>query len=252
MILAIDCGNSRVKWGWCAPPLDPVSPVDWVAQGAVAIEQLAQLPEVWGFKEEPEAVVIANVAGQAVALELAQGLKKFRVAPWWIVPGAAQCGVINGYADPARLGADRWAALIAARALHAGDCLVVMAGTATTIDVLSGNGEFRGGIIVPGERLMKHALAERTAGLPLAGGAITEFPRDTADAMETGCFFAQLGAIERMFTRLSGDGMCLLSGGAAGRMAAHLNIPVRVVDNLVLEGLVRMVNWGQSHIKLNN
>ena len=175
-----------------------------------------------------------------MAEELAQGLKKFRVASRWIASSAAQCGVINTYADPARLGADRWAALIAARALHAGDCLVVMAGTATTIDVLSGNGEFRGGLILPGERLMKQALAERTAGLPLARGVVTDTPRDTGDAIETGCFFAQLGAIERMFARLSGDGICLLSGGAAGRMAEHLNIPVRVVDNLVLEGLVRI------------
>ena len=96
---------------------------------------------------------------------------------------------------------------------------------------------------------MKRALAECTAGLPLASGAITEYPRDTADAIESGCLFAQLGAIERMFTRLSSDGLCLLSGGASSRMAAHLNIPLRVVDNLVLEGLVRMVvNGGQSQI----
>ena len=151
-----------------------------------------------------------------------------------------QCGVSNAYADPARLGADRWAALIGARALHAADCLVVMAGTATTIDVLTANGEFRGGLILPGERLMKHALAERTAGLPLSGGSVTDYPRDTGDAIETGCFFAQLGAIERMFSRLGTERLCLLSGGAAGRMAGHLSIPLRVVDNLVLEGLARI------------
>ena len=239
MILAIDCGNSRLKWGLCARPVD-AAPIGWVAQGALPIEQLAQLPMAWGFQEEPEAVVIANVAGQAVADELAQGLKKFRAASRWIAPRATQCGVINTYAEPARLGADRWAALIAARALHPGDCLVVMAGTATTIDVLSANGEFRGGLILPGERLMKHALAERTAGLTLARGVVTDIPRDTGDAIETGCFFAQLGAIERMFARLPVDGICLLSGGAAGRMAEHLNIPVRVVDNLVLDGLIRI------------
>lgn len=248
MILAIDCGNSRLKWGLCARPPDVAvsgpaeSPVDWVAQGAVAIGQLARLRGAWGFQEEPEAIVIANVAGQAVAIELAQALNRFRAAPCWIAPGAVQCGVINTYADPARLGADRWAALIGARFMHAGDCLVVMAGTATTIDVLSASGEFRGGLILPGERLMKHALAERTAGLSLLRGAITDTPRDTGDAIETGCFFAQLGAIERMFARLADDGMCLLSGGAARRMAEHLNIPVRVVDNLVLEGLVRIAS----------
>ncbi len=241
MILTIDCGNSRVKWGVCRRPGGyAAAAIDWIAKGAEAIGQLTSLSVKWNFQEEPEAIVIANVAGQAVAVELAQCLKRFRAVPWWIAPTVRQCGVSNAYADPARLGADRWAALIGARALHAADCLVVMAGTATTIDVLTANGEFRGGLILPGERLMKHALAERTAGLPLSGGSVTDYPRDTGDAIETGCFFAQLGAIERMFSRLGTERLCLLSGGAAGRMAGHLSIPLRVVDNLVLEGLARI------------
>ena len=243
MILAIDCGNSRVKWGVCAPSGRRAdAPTEWLAQGAEDIEHLAGLPGAWKFDQDPEAIVIANVAGQDAALTLMGGLKRFRAEPWWIEAGTTQCGVSNAYDVPARLGADRWAALIAARAMHAGDCLVVMAGTATTIDVLSAEGEFRGGLILPGERLMKHALAERTAGLPLASGTVTDHPRNTADAIETGCFFAQLGAIEHMFACLSTNALCLLSGGAASRMAVHLKIRLRVVDNLVLEGLVRMAS----------
>ena len=242
-VLAIDCGNSRVKWGVSAPTAGtPCGEIAWLAQGAVEIARVAQLGEAWGFLDAPGGIVVANVAGNAVAQEVTRALRRFSPVAQWIAPRAAQCGVLNGYADPKRLGPDRWAALIGARALHQGDCLVVMAGTATTIDVLASNGEFRGGLILPGEYLMKQSLAAGTASLPLASGVVTDFPRATGDAIETGCCFAQLGAIERMYARLAVNGLCLLSGGGAKHIAEHLNIPLRVVDNLVLEGLVRIAS----------
>ena len=164
------------------------------------------------------------------------------VAARWIRAEAKQCGVQNGYREPARLGADRWAALIGARSLHGGGCVVVMAGTATTVDRLDADGRFRGGLILPGVALMKKALASNTADLPLATGRWTPEPVATDDAIESGCIEAQLGAIERMHARMSGDALCMLSGGAAESLAPLLNIPVRVVDNLVLEGLVRIAS----------
>ena len=72
-----------------------------------------------------------------------------------------QCGVRNGYAKPAQLGSDRWAALIAAWHLVQRKCLVVDSGTATTIDTLSGQGEFVGGLILPGVELMQRSLCLR-------------------------------------------------------------------------------------------
>jgi type III pantothenate kinase len=151
-----------------------------------------------------------------------------------------QCGVTNAYSDPGQLGADRWAALIGARHLHAGACLVVNAGTATTIDLLGGDGVFRGGAIVPGAELMKWSLEEKTAGLARAPGRFAAEPRNTADAIETGCTLAQVGAIERMFARLEPGAVCLLSGGAAASLSGRLGVPLRVVENLALEGLARI------------
>ncbi|MFM9971443.1 MAG: type III pantothenate kinase, partial [Burkholderiales bacterium] len=134
----------------------------------------------------------------------------------------------------------RWAALIGARALYQGNCLVVMAGTATTLDMLSASGEFRGGAILPGVLLMKQALAGHTAGLKFASGDVVDTPRNTANAIETGCVLAQVGTIEKMLRDFAPDALCVLSGGGASQLAPRLNIPYRVVDNLVLEGLVRM------------
>ena len=99
------------------------------------------------------------------------------VSPLYIRPQRSQCSVSNGYDEADRLGSDRWAALIAAHHLHPDrDLLVVQAGTAVTIDTLSAQGNFRGGMIVPGFRLMLDALARSTAGLDTGREKSAPFP----------------------------------------------------------------------------
>jgi type III pantothenate kinase len=156
------------------------------------------------------------------------------------VASAGACGVASRYDNPAQLGADRWAALIAAWGRCSSACLVVSAGTATTIDSLGATGEFTGGRILAGVDLMKKALAANTAGLPLQQGRYAADPRNTADAIESGCLEAQAGAIERCHARLPAGAPCLVTGGAAAAIAARLTISASVVDNLALEGLLRI------------
>lgn len=188
-----------------------------------------------------ERILACNVAGHEVATRVESLAATFGVPLEWFKSTAACCGVTNGYDHPAQLGADRWAALVGARGLHAGDALVVMAGTATTIDVLAADGAFRGGLILPGLELMVKALSRNTAGLPEARGVYRDIPTNTDDAIATGALQATLGAIERMACRPgSADFLCLLSGGAAEALAPHLDLPLRRVDNLVLEGLARV------------
>lgn len=235
MILAIDCGNTRVKWGLRDP-----GQAGWRALGAVPLADIGRFEADWSSLPVPARIVIANVAGAPARKALLAQLARWAVEPRWATARSAQCGVTNGYADPAQLGIDRWAALVGAWHLQHGACLVVNAGTATTVDMLSSQGVFRGGIILPGVDLMRRALAQNTAGLPLAQGRFAEAPRCTADAIESGCLHAQAGAIERMYSMLEAGAMCLLSGGNAERILHVLNIPVRAVDNLALEGLVRI------------
>lgn len=235
MILVIDCGNSRLKWGASLEGR-------WIASGTRRYADTQGLGAEWSALPAPRSIVIANVAGESAQTALAPYLAHLPVAARWVRAQARQCGVHNGYREPARLGADRWAALIGARFLQAGGCVVVMAGTATTVDRLDADGRFRGGLILPGADLMKQALASNTADLPLASGQWSPEPAATDDAIESGCIEAQLGAIERMHARMGSDTTCLMSGGAAASLAPLLNIPVRVVDNLVLEGLVRIAS----------
>ena len=232
MILAIDCGNSRLKWGLRDGRR-------WRDTGSVPLADIARLPGRWGRIPPDAAVVVANVAGPGVRSRL-ESILAGRPHASWVRAKRRECGVTNGYRRPAQLGADRWAALIGAWSILRGPCLVVAAGTATTADVLKGDGRFAGGAILPGLELMKQSLARSTAGLPLSRGRYSRPPRSTADAIETGCLLAQAGAIERMFAGMGPGAKCVLTGGAAGRIARHLGIPVRIEDHLVLEGLVRI------------
>lgn len=235
MILAIDCGNTRLKWG-------VHDGVTWLAQGLLDYTGLAGLAALLAAQPRPQRAVVANVAGARVGEAIAASLADLGTPVTWVRGASEQCGVRNGYDDPQQLGADRWAALIGARHLHGGPCLVVNAGTATTADVLDAAGVFRGGIILPGTHLMLSALARNTAQLPLADGHFVGLPHNTADAIASGCLHAQAGAVERMYAQVAGlaDALCLISGGGADALEGLLRMPRRRVDHLVLEGLARI------------
>jgi len=233
MILAVDCGNSRLKWGLHENG-------GWREAGAVPVSELARLEKSWKKFMPADKVVVANVAGQSMRKRLENLFARRSMAPEWVKAKRYECGVTNAYGRPDQLGPDRWAALIGAWSILRAPCLVVAAGTATTVDVLRGDGRFVGGVILPGLDLMKRSLARGTAQLPFARGRFSAEPRNTADAIETGCLLAQAGAIERTFAAMEHGAACVLAGGAARRIARHLSIPVRFVDNLVLEGLVRI------------
>jgi type III pantothenate kinase len=221
--LCIDSGNTRIKWG--------------LREGDAWLEQGAGLPD----EITADRIVACNVGGVSPRLTIEALAARLKVPLEWVRAQAQQCGVSNGYDHPDQLGADRWVALIGARALHRGDCLVVMCGTATTVDLLRADGRFEGGLILPGLDLMRDALAMGTADLPAAAGSFVDQPRNTFDAIASGAVQATAGAIERMFRQLdpARDPLCLISGGAVGGVSPWLTLPHKVVGNLVLEGLAR-------------
>ena len=240
MILCIDAGNSRVKWGWHEPK--PGGTGQWSGIANVSlIEFAASSDHVNPFSathENPSRILISNVAGDGAHQLIVNWTSIFEAEPEWVRGERDRCGVRSRYDKPELLGPDRWAALIAAHALQAGRaCLVVNAGTCTTIDMLSAEGEFTGGLILPGIDLMRFVLHEHTGRLPLQEGKFVPAPRSTIDAIETGCRHAQAGAVERMYRAAGGDCACLISGGGGPALMERLELPCRYVENLVLEGL---------------
>lgn len=240
MIICIDSGNTRIKWGVREAEV-------WLAQGVLSHAEIADLGALL-HEWKPSSVWLSNVAGQNAQKGILQALRPWQMLIREVKSAAIGHGVRNGYENPTQLGVDRWCALIGARGITAAACLVVMVGTATTIDTLDASGQFHGGLILPGPDLMRRSLARDTAALPLARGEHAAYPRSTDDAIISGCLEAQLGAIERSFARIAGapDSVCLLSGGAAQMLAPQLSIPHRLIDNLVLEGLARQAGSQDS------
>lgn len=241
-VLAVDIGNTRIKWGYAETVESRES--SWLRQGWVATVSPAGLAADWSQLPLPQHIVISNVAGAAVRAQLAALLPRIAIEPLWLTASAAQCGVRSSYADPASLGPDRWAALIAARRLTGSACVVVNAGTTMTVDALDGEGNFLGGCIVPGASLMRAVLARDTANLAQRDGTFAYFPDNTGDAIWSGAVNALAGAVRQMVAHLEQTGalqpVVVLSGGDAAMVEPQLGDTVMLVDNLVLEGLLQI------------
>lgn len=232
-MLLLDIGNSRCKWAH-------VRGGRRGAHGATDNARIDDLAEEFSRLPEPSRILVSNVAGAEAAARLRALLSVWPCAPRFIAASPAQCGVRNSYQPPQQLGSDRWAALIGAWSRVRGACLVVNCGTATTLDALSAEGEFIGGLIVPGVALMQQSLRLRTVQAQAENGASRDFPLTTADAMMSGALRATEGAIVQQFAllrRRSGAARCLISGGAAGLVAPPPGVPLERVDELVLQGL---------------
>ena len=235
MMLLLDAGNTRLKWA----VHDGAAIRD---SGALDYGELDELRRTAAALAPASKVVGVNVAGQGSADAIAAVLEPLGLVPEWNLSCRDQCGVRNSYEQAGQLGADRWAALIGARALHRGPVVVVMAGTATTVDLLDETGVFLGGLIFPGFDLMRGSLARNTAQLPYADGCYTAQPRRTADAIFSGCLHAQAGAVERLFAQFAihPAAKCLVGGGGAELLLGALSVPREFQPHLVLHGLARI------------
>lgn len=238
-ILTIDAGNTRIKWG--------------LFDDTGTLTELSAFPHndlVNVRFPRADRVIISNVAGDVMALQLAKLLEQFALVQWLTSKHAA-LGVTNTYTTPSKLGTDRWAALIAAWHREKTACLVVNAGTAVTIDALDANGIFIGGMILPGLELMRRNLHTATAQLPFSPIAVDQpaaiFATDTENAMFSGALQAICGAINQAAIALQQTSgptpTILLSGGNAQLISQGLSVAsdvtkhVVIVDNLILEGL---------------
>jgi type III pantothenate kinase len=245
--LAIDVGNTRLKWAQYASPQPGAG---LLAHGAVFLETIDHLAETdWKRLAAPASMLGSIVAGEGVKRRVEEQLELWDIAPRWVVSSAHAAGVTNGYDHPNRLGTDRWVALIGARhrVLATGaprPALVVMVGTAVTVDALDETGRFLGGLIIPGFGLMLRALEMGTAGLKAPTGDVRDFPTNTSDALMSGGAHSIAGAVERMYRRLRDrtqqEPVLLMSGGAAVKLAPITDLAFETVDTLIFEGLLAL------------
>lgn len=251
MELLIDIGNTRIKWARRT-------------EGRIGEQSAAQhagwtaddfIQHVLSAAPRAERVFISNVSGQRMAdLARAAIVRAWRVEPRFVHSPAAQAGIRNAYPDPARLGVDRWLAMLGGRALEPGPLCVVSVGTAMTIDGLDATGQHLGGVIVPGAELMVSSLLENTSDIAqrAAGGQACDelFANNTLGAIQQGAVHALAALIDRAYEtlreRLGQAPVLLLTGGGSGRIQAAIRAPGREIPDLVLRGLAVVAALAES------
>jgi type III pantothenate kinase len=244
--LAIDIGNTRLKWALYERGV-PGEPV--LAQGAEFLENVEKLADgAWPSLRAPDRMLGCCVAADAIRRRAEEQMEELWDVPaQWVVSTAAEAGLVNGYDHPTRLGADRWVAMIGARhrMLAAGPArpmVVVMVGTAVTVEAVDAGGRFLGGFILPGHGIMLRALESGTAGLHVPTGEVKAFPTNTSDALTSGGTFAIAGAIERMVQHVrqhaGAEPACYMTGGAGWKMEPHMSVSFELVETLIFDGLL--------------
>jgi type III pantothenate kinase len=244
--LAIDIGNTRLKWAL----YDAAHPgAALMAHGAEFLDHIERLADgPWADLPAPGAMLGCVVAGDAVRRRAEEQIEeRFECAPRWVVSSVAEAGIVNGYDHPTRLGADRWVAMIGARHRMLGTgparpMVVVLIGTAVTVEAIDASGKFLGGLILPGHGIMLRALESGTAGLHVPTGEVREFPTNTSDALTSGGTYAIAGAVERMVQHVrshcGAEPACYMTGGAGWKMAPVMNGDFELVESLIMDGLL--------------
>lgn len=245
--LAIDVGNTRLKWAM----YDAAQPGAAVlAHGVEFLDNIERLAEgSWAELPEPQHMLGCVVAGDVVRRRVQAQMDIWDLAPNWVVSSNAEAGLTNGYDHPSRLGTDRWVAMVGAwhHVLAQGrqrPVVVVMVGTAVTVEAIDADGKFLGGLILPGHGIMFKALESGTAGLHVPTGEVRPFPTNTSDALTSGGTYAIAGAVERMVQHVTAhcgqEPACVMTGGAGWKMMPSMTRPFELVENLIFDGLLHI------------
>ena len=272
-ILAIDVGNSRIKFGLFDRPND-----------GHALPEPAQILAVRHGEEVPWEAIgrwLGTSPGEAAQTLLA-GVKPDaieRLLTQWPKAGWPRPRVIRDPRElpltvrveaPHGVGIDRLLGAVGANALRPAGvpAIVVSSGTATTIDLIAPDGGFEGGAILPGFELAARSLHEQTALLPLVpvdelrDPALPPVGRNTRAAIRSGILFGQLGAVKELIARLSAsldertetvtgrssgvEPMIFVTGGNGPLLTPHLGAWAYDERELPLRGLAKLaISSGQ-------
>lgn len=256
-ILAIDIGNSRIKFGVFPDALDTPAGVLPTCREVVAVSaDLSSIP--WEklpsefVKQHPQCIV-ASVNPPATE-RLLQEWPGLGWAEPIVIRDYHQLPILNQTSPPEQTGIDRLLKGVAGNVLRpAGRPLILVdSGTATTVDWITEAGAFAGGAILPGLSLTSHALHDYTAGLPLVPSETFErevpepLGKNTQEALRSGLYWGYVGAVRELIVRLSANSpgvepTVLFTGGAGQLLAREMSLPANYHRDLTLQGLVLTV-----------
>lgn len=253
--LAIDVGNTRIKFGLFEPLSvgtgerllpEPIATAAVPANGK--IDWPAVIAELGRLQRPIGRSVIAGVNPPVIEAVLA-GWSQTNWPQLTNVAFAAQLPLSVDLAQPDHVGIDRLLDGVAANRLRAGNepAIVVDAGTATTVNLVTATGNFVGGTILPGLELAARSLHQYTALLPLVDvqllrqSPVDPVGKDTRAAISSGIWYGQIGAIRELVSRLSAEArvapLVLVTGGNGRALSQALGTGFRFEPHLALRAL---------------
>jgi type III pantothenate kinase len=241
--LQLDVGNSSAKWRLLCQ--GEVS-----ARGKYVADDPASTEVLLGCGDRIDAIWISSVASAESEGSLATLLKqRWGVAPWFARTAGISGDLVNSYADPSRMGVDRWLAMLGARSRSAQRLCVVDAGSALTIDFVAADGRHEGGYIIPGPGLMERALlldTDRVRFDEAVDYSLTP-GRSTAEAVRHGIALSQVGAVATALEKaVAGEAASepelFFCGGGGEFLVNSLGRGGHYVPDLVFDGLALMAS----------
>lgn len=239
--LLLDVGNSRLKWALAVDAV--LGPSQALAHAGAPAAAVATFDA-----DRVDSIWIANVTGPQHAAALGNALRgRYGIAPDFAAPEAERLGLRSAYANPQRLGVDRWLGLLAAWSRVRGAVCVASCGTALTFDAIDAQGQHLGGVIAPGLLATQQAVlsATRFAASDPDIDYDDGLGRDTEACVRQGALHACAGLVDRLAARQP-EAACILTGGDAALLHAHLCGRWVVAPDIVLEGLMALASTGES------
>lgn len=201
-----------------------------------------QLLNCAGFDSEKiDGVIISSVVPEVTGSFAEAAREQFGIEPIIVGP-ELNVGLELCYAVPEEIGADRIVDAVAAWERFRGPVIVVDFGTATTFDVVTGDGRYVGGAICPGIASGAAELSRRAARLPRIEIRVPAraIGRNTLESMQSGVVFGTIGQIKELVHRLSlelGESPSVVAtGGLVDLLASELG-DIDIDKDLTLRGL---------------
>lgn len=170
-------------------------------------------------------ILVASVVPHLDAPLAAACERVFGLSPAFVGSPEVKTGMAVDYKNPREVGADRIVNAVAARERVGSPVIVLDCGTATTFDIVSPEGRYAGGLILPGMEVALDALCRRAAKLPEVSLQRTRelIGRDTASSMQAGSYWAAVEGLAGIIRRLRAlDGYAKAPVIATGGLATLL------------------------------
>jgi type III pantothenate kinase len=240
VILLIDSGNTRLKWR-----LERQKSAEVLVQGVGFLTDADPLQGLYLPNDEwVMSVAVSTVASEHHQHKLVAALESRFTAPvtcYW--SERERGGLVNGYQQPEKMGADRWHGMYAAWQRHRHGFAVVDAGSAVTVDYVAADGRHLGGYILPGLQMMLRSLSSDAARISFEPKPSLETGPglSTNQCVNHGLAWLNAAFLDRVLADIQSYGVrdLVLTGGDALRLH-HIGLQGEIEPELVLDGLAKV------------